>query len=126
MPIAFKIKVTKEILALSKACGEPDDVETIGNNCPIALAIKNIFPDAFVTGQDIYPFGIDEDNELADLKIAIPKMAQEFIKVFDVLCTSPNARLQLPEIEFEISIPDEIISQINIDEVRTSTCLTRA
>ena len=124
MPIPFKIKVTKEILELSKACGAPDDVETIGDNCAIARAMKDIFPDAFVTGQDIYPFGIDEDNKLADLKITMPKIAQDFIIAFDTLCENPNSRPLLPEFEFDISIPDEIISQINIDEIRTLAKVT--
>jgi hypothetical protein len=125
MPVSFKIKVTKEILELSKRCGE-EEIEIIGENCAIALAVKGIFPDVVVTGNYIHPFGIDDCDRWDELKIALPKIAQDFVRVFDSLSAIPNQRPGLPEFEFEISIPDEIISQINIDEVRTlspSMCL---
>jgi hypothetical protein len=124
MPVRFKIKVTKEILELSKECGAHNDFDTIGKNCAIAIALKDIFPEVVVTDYYIYPFGIDNKNKLDDLRIVMPKIAQDFVKVFDSLSAIHKLRLLLPEFEFEISIPDEIISQINIDEVRTSGCLT--
>jgi hypothetical protein len=123
MPVHFKIKVTKEILELSKECGTHNDIDSIGENCAIALALKDIFPGVFVTSHYIYPFGIDENNKLDDLKIAMPKVAHDFVKVFDSLCAIHNCRLLLPEFEFEIPIPDVIISKINIDEVRSFACL---
>jgi len=126
MPVRFKIKVTKEILELSKECGAHNDFDTIGKNCAIAIALKDIFPGVVVTDYYIYPFGIDNKNKLDDLRIVMPKIAQDFVKVFDSLSAIHKLRLLLPEFEFEISIPDEIISQINIDEVRTSACLTGA
>ncbi len=126
MPVWFKIKVTKEILELSKECGAHNDFDTIGKNCAIAIALKDIFPEVVVTDYYIYPFGIDNKNKLDDLRIVMPKIAQDFVKVFDSLSAIHKLRLLLPEFEFEISIPDEIISQINIDEVRTSACLTGA
>ena len=85
--------------------------------------MKDIFPEVFVAGYHIHPFGSDDNNKLAELKIPMPKIAQDFIKVFDSLCTIPRVRLMIPEFEFEISIPDEIISEINIDEVKTLTYL---
>ena len=126
MPVRFKIKVTKEILELSKECGAHNDFDTMGKNCAIAIALKDIFPGVVVTDYYIYPFGIDNKNKLDDLRIVMPKIAQDFVKVFDSLSAIHKLRLLLPEFEFEISIPDEIISQINIDEVRTSACLTGA
>jgi hypothetical protein len=126
MPVRFKIKVTKEILELSKECGANNDFDTIGKNCAIAIALKDIFPGVVVTDYYIYPFGIDNKNKLDDLRIVMPKIAQDFVKIFDSLSAIHKLRLLLPEFEFEISIPDEIISQINIDEVRTSACLTGA
>ena len=126
MPVWFKIKVTKEILELSKECGAHNDFDTIGKNCAIAIALKDIFPEVVVTDYYIYPFGIDNKNKLDDLRIVMPKIAQDFVKIFDSLSAIHKLRLLLPEFEFEISIPDEIISQINIDEVRTSACLTGA
>ena len=118
MPVQFKIKVTKEILYRSKGCGANNDIEKIGNNCAIALALKDIFPEVFVTAHHIYPFGIDEKNHNNELHIAMPQIALDFIKVFDCLRSIPNVRLHLPEFEFEILIPDEIISHIDIDEVQ--------
>jgi|SRR5450631_1908411 len=117
MPVPFKIKVTKEILALSKDCGQ-NELEIIGKNCAIALALKDIFPDVFVSGYYIHPFGSDDENPMASLEIPFPKIAQDFVRLFDSLSAIPSARLMLPEFEFEISIPDEIIAEINIEEVR--------
>ncbi len=119
MSVHFKIKITKEILQLSKECGAHGEIDTIGKNCAIAVSLKDIFPGVFVTGDYIYPFGIDENNSVDEFKIAMPKVAQDFVRVFDSLRAIPKVRLCLPEFEFELSIPDEIISQINIDEVRT-------
>lgn len=84
----------------------------------IALALKDLFPDVFVTAHHIYPFGIHENYEYSNLRIAMPKIALDFIKVFDSLRSIHIVRLQLPEFEFDISIPDEIISQINIEVVK--------
>ncbi|HSN08222.1 MAG TPA: hypothetical protein VLS85_04245, partial [Hanamia sp.] len=66
----------------------------------------------------IYPFGIDDNNNCNELRIPLPGIAQDFIKVFDSLRSIHKVRLHLPEFEFEISIPEEIISHINIDEVK--------
>lgn len=118
MAVQLKIKVTKDILELSKNCGSKE-LEIIGKNCAIALALKHIFPDVNVTGDYIYPFGMDYNNKCDDLKIVLPKIAQDFIRVFDSLSAIPNQRLRLPEFEFEIFIADDIISEINIDEIRT-------
>ena len=117
MPVPFKIKITKDVLELSKSCGS-EELEIIGENCAIALGLKHIFPEVVVTGDYIYPFGIDYNDRWDELKIALPKIAQDFIRVFDSLSVIPNQRLRLPEFEFEISIPDEIIAEINIDKVR--------
>jgi len=125
MPVPYKIKVTKEILELSNECGIHDDIETIGKNCAIAFALKDLYPEVVVTGHYIYPFGVDGNNKLDKLKIVMPKVAQDFVRVFDSLSTIHKLRVLLPEFEFEISIPDEIISLINIDEVRPSPCLNR-
>ena len=80
--------------------------------------MKDIFPDVFVSGYYIHPFGSDDGNKLADLEVPLPKIARDFVKFFDSLSAIPGFRLTLPEFEFEISIPDEIIAEINIEEVR--------
>ena len=117
MPVTYSIKINKAILEFSKKCGA-EEIEVIGENCAIALALKHIFPEVVVTGDYIYPFGIDDCDNWNKLKIPLPKVAQDFISAFDSLCAVPNQRLRLPEFEFEISVPDEIISEINIDEIR--------
>ncbi|MGN6250085.1 MAG: hypothetical protein ACTHNG_17155 [Ginsengibacter sp.] len=118
MPVPFKIKITKEILERSKLCGALNDIEKIGNNCAIAVALKDIFPNVFVTPHHIYPFGIIENEEFSIFRISLPVIAQDFIKVFDGLRGIPNTRICLPEFEFEIFLADELIAQINIDEVK--------
>jgi hypothetical protein len=117
MPVPFTIKVTKEILAMSKECGIHNR-ENIGENCAIAHAVKDIFPDVSVTGSHFYPFGIDKKNPIDDLKIELPKIAQDFIKIFDSLTAIHKVRMRLPEFEFEIFIPDKVIAQINIDDAK--------
>lgn len=117
MPTQIKIAITKEIIAHCKYCGSDNRTDGIGNNCAIAYALIDIFPNIYVTGYCIYPFGIDFEKE-KDLKIPIPVIAQQFIKLFDGFCLTPKLRLLLPEFEFTIDIPDEVIEQINIDEVR--------
>ena len=122
MPVSFMIKVTKEILGITKDCGTNDEVEMIGDNCPIVEALKDIFPQVHVSGDDIYPNGIDEDNEQSDLTIPMPENAKDFVHAFDSLSEFPDQRLQLSEFEFEIIIPDEIIWQINIDALEPCVC----
>ena len=89
----------------------------IENNWPIAFALADIFPKVYVTNYCIFPFGIDGDKE-KDIKIPMPVIAQQFIKLFDGFRFSPRLRLMLPEFEFTIDIPDEVIEQININDVR--------
>ena len=125
MSVQFKIKITKAILQSSKECGTNSQIEMIGKNCAIAVSLMDIFPEVFVSGDYIYPFGFNENNHFEDLKIQLPKVASDFIRVFDSLCAIPNVRLILPEFEFELSIPDEIISRIDIDEIRRLTSAPR-
>ena len=58
---------------------------------------------------------VDKEKEI---KIPLPLIAQQFIKLFDGFRLTPKLRLLLPEFEFTIDIPDEAIEPINIDEVR--------
>lgn len=117
MPAQFKIAITKEIIARCKNCGTGDEAHRIENNCAIAFALADIFPKVHVTNFCIFPFGIDGDKK-NDIKIPMPPIAQQFIKLFDGFRFAPRLRLLLPEFEFTIDIPDEVIEQINIDDVR--------
>jgi hypothetical protein len=116
MPTPFTICVSKEIIARAKFCGQ-DEQRSIGDNCAIAIALQDLFPDVFVTGNHIHPFGFDEEAR-AEMIIALPQIAQDFIKIFDSLVTMPRVRLLLPEIHFEILIPDKLLGQINIDDIQ--------
>ena len=112
MPIQLKIAITKDIIEHCKNCGTENKEYEIGQNCAIAFALIDIFPNVYVTNYYIFPFGIE------DLKIPLPIIAQQFIKLFDGFRLTPRLRLVLPEFEFTIDIPDEVIEQINIDEVK--------
>lgn len=118
MPVQFKIKVTKDILQASQHSGTYSEFENIGETCAIALSLIDIFPNVFVTGGFIYPYGIDSNDNSDELKMALPEPVNDFIRLFD--SSSSQERLALPELEFEVNITDKIISLIDIDEVRTS------
>lgn len=129
------IKVTKEILERSKMCTSKI-VEGVGFNCAISLAIREIFPNAWVGG-DINLINMDYFNEnLPKLKmsqsfdefmllllleesrtciIKLPIEAQDFIEDFDN--NSAQRRVEMEPISFEINVPDEIIEEIGINEV---------
>jgi len=116
MSIPFTIKITKEVINKSKFCGV-DKTTSVEENCAVAIAIQDIFPDARVTASHIYPFGVD-DTKKENLKIELPEIAKNFIKVFDSLVAIPKVRLLLPEYEFVIEISDEVIQKINIDQIK--------
>ncbi|MBK5269874.1 MAG: hypothetical protein JJE22_02560, partial [Bacteroidia bacterium] len=109
--------ITKEILEQSKYCGTGKDDHSIGNNCAIAFALVDIFPNVYVTNDYIFPLGTGFEKG-QEIKIPMPVIARQFVKLFDGFCHTPNLRLLLPEFDFVIDIPDEAIEQINIDEVR--------
>ena len=116
MPTSLKIAITKEIIEQCKYCGIENETYTIGNNCAIAIALIDIFPQVYVTGYSIFPWGMDPKKEPA-AQIPLPAIAQQFIKLFDGFRLTPKLRLLLPAFEFTIDIPDEVIEQINIDEL---------
>lgn len=100
----LKIKVTKEILERSKMCGSGN--LNPSQNCAIALAVRDIFPDATIGVECIHVGRV----------IWLPMEAQKFIERFDRI--GPLERLRMEEIEFEVKVPDEVINQINIEELR--------
>lgn len=116
MSIKIKIKVTKEVLKRSMWCSTKPGVIECAKNCAIAIAVRDIFPDATV-GISTMGFGF-----ATDLSVNLPEIACKFIISFDSLRNKPEMRLGLPELEFEIEIPDKILDQIgngNIEEVKT-------
>lgn len=116
MSVQFTIRITKEIIEQCKNCGTDNNKREIGSNCAVAFTLKDIFPDVYVTNYYIFPFGIDTEKA-KNIKITMPVIAQQFVKLFDGFCLMPNLRPLLPEFEFTINIPGEVIDQINIDEV---------
>jgi len=117
MPTQLKVSITKNIIHRCKNCGSEDQKHLIGNNCAIAFALIDVFPDIYVGNQYILPFGLDSEKETTT-RIPLPVIAQQFVKLFDGFYLTPALRLLLPEFEFAIDVPDEVIDQINIDEVR--------
>lgn len=99
----LKVKVTKEILFQSRNCGLSGK-EWIVETCAISVAIRDIFPKASVSANYIRAF--QGTNTLIDL----PPIAHEFIEEFD--SSSPEMRVKMEEIEFEVDIPDVIIEEI--------------
>jgi hypothetical protein len=116
MPTSFTISVTKQILARAKCCGQEKN-KAIGDNCAIAIALQDLFPNVFVSGNHIHPFGFGKE-EISEMAISLPAIARDFIKVFDSLVAMPRVRLLLPEFEFVILIPDRLLEEINIDDIQ--------
>ena len=44
MPVKYSISVTKEIIRKCKDLGIEDDIDILGDKCPVALALKHLFP----------------------------------------------------------------------------------
>lgn len=111
----LKIKITKQILKDSMMCGTIDSRKagnSISKSCAVALAVREVFPNAIVGPSTIRPVST------IFTEIKLPKDATDYILLFDSLTSRPEARLALPEFEFEIRIPEVVINQINLDEVR--------
>lgn len=122
MSVKLKIKVTKEILEQSMYCGLSYEVVSTPENCAVALAVRDIFPKAWVMFEER-----EEENKIAVINafgiqcedtIVLPGFVKEYIDQFDYLKREPEKRIHLPELEFEIEIPEDIIEQINIEELR--------
>ena len=115
MPFQINISITKEIIEHCKNCGNENEEDEVGKRCAVAFALAEIFPNVYVSNYYIYPFGVEKEETL---KLQLPVIAQQFIKLFDSFHVVPKLRLLLPEFEFNIDVHDEVIEQINIDEVR--------
>ena len=115
MPTQLKVAITKEIIRRCRNCGAENQKHIVGNNCAIAFALIDVFPNIYVGNHYILPLGADFEKEI---RIPLPGIALQFIKLFDGFSLTPRLRLLLPEFEFTIDIPDEVIDQINIDDVR--------
>lgn len=107
--MTIKINITKEILEKSMYCRSTDVGVT--KNCAIAVAVRDLFPNAIVGLCSAYP-----SNEcLPEQKMDLSRDARRFIYEFDML--SPELRIKMIPISFEIEIPDSVIDRIGVNEV---------
>lgn len=118
MSTKLKIKVTKDVLQKSKYCGILESGK-ITENCAIAVAVRGIFPRAHVNHSNIvYSYGTQETGPIVS---QLPYKAKEFISVFDK--STPDQRVAMPELEFEVSVPDAVIDTINIEDIKKCATL---
>jgi|SRR6187549_3843165 len=120
MSTKLKIKVTKNVLKQSMFCGLLDSGK-ITENCAIAIAVRDVFPKASVNHTAIvYQVG-DYNNDIPSIKSLLPYEAMHFISLFDK--SSPQERVFMPELEFEVEVPDSVIDAINIDDIKKCATL---
>ena len=127
----IKIKVTKEILRESMMCSTSEFKlnetwkkngklhSSPSQNCAVALACQDIFPLCDMGYTRITNTWRMETNiDSKEWEIGVPIHVTRFIGDFDRLSGSPQKRLDLPELEFEIELTDKVIDAlpINIDE----------
>lgn len=114
----LKIKITKDVIQRSMWCGtKGDNGKMTSTNCAVALALRDVFGLVRVDGRTIWFWDIKGKPE-----IPLPQMAKDFINQFDG--ASPvQRRDHLPELEFEIDLPKEVIDAINIDDIARSETL---
>lgn len=102
------IKVTKEILEVSKMCGLQYGGGIPSENCAIVLASNPVFPNSNV---GLSTLVISKEDT-----IHLPANAVDFITRFDRL--TPSERILMSPISFEIEVPDSYIDQVGIEEVK--------
>lgn len=113
----LQIKITRAILQESMMCGTENSRHLVSENCAIACAVRDVFPDVRIDSvQILFPFG-------RVMSILLPQVAINFIHQFDRLINTPELRLELPELTFEVDVPDEIIAKINIEDIYRSETL---
>jgi hypothetical protein len=111
----IKIHVTKDVLRRSMMCGTVHDKSKIGkgDNCAVALAIRDLFPKYYVGMYEIF---MNSDTNANETVCQLPIGVSDFIKAFDDLHNTPERRLLLPEISFDIDVPMSEIEKIGISE----------
>lgn len=114
----LEIKITKEILKRAKMCGKESPFK-IPTNCAIALAIREIFPNASVNRRKLFYNKQDEETykDCKNEDFLHSKLNDEiwsFVIQFDN--KSPEERVLMKPFSFEIEVPEEVINQIGIQE----------
>jgi hypothetical protein len=126
----IKVTVTKEILKRSMMCGVGNkdwscvteesfkNKVGVGFNCAIGEAVNELLPGAWVSPSAIRIYKSHEQmlrgGEIHE--IDLPTEAIAFIPRFDALKSNPEARLELPELSFEIELPEGLINEIGISQ----------
>lgn len=103
------IKITKEIIYRSRFCSVNSATEMAAENCAIARATREIFPNGYVLSDEIC------FNDLPTTRIPLPESARIFISRFDA--KGPKSRLKMQPFSFEIDVPAEVIEKVGISEV---------
>jgi hypothetical protein len=107
----IKIHVTKEVLERSKMCGLTKEIRMFSTNCAVAIAVRDIFPNAQVYGLFIDTwFG----DDVLSRNIDLPKEVTKFIDSFDE--KTPEERVNMRPISFEVDVPDYVIEKIGIEQ----------
>lgn len=117
----LKIKVTKDILRRSMMCGTVISNSGLmtpipSSNCAIAVAIRDIFPSAAIGTVRMLFIKEEGDNEAwgnSPYGLDLDKDTQQYISKFD--SSTPEKRLEMPEYEFTIEVPNAVIGLINIE-----------
>lgn len=113
------VKVTKEILSKAKLCGLVPG--RVGENCAIALAIRDLFEHAWVSRYDIVIYDRDQwvdTGAIELLRMRLPDGARRFILEFDGHIIDPERRENMSTYSFEINVPDSFLEQIGLEEVK--------
>ena len=105
--IKLKVKVTKEILKESMMCGHGSTKDTVASNCAVALAVREIFPEAKVGCIIFRPYHKNKWEVVSEHD------GFDFIRQFDILKCTPEKRLELPETVVTLDITDEIIDHLS-------------
>lgn len=111
----IKIKITRDILYRSQNCNSDNQKK----KCAIALAIRDLWPNALVWGCGITGIlpshkRIPDNGVSVGYEIKFDWSVTEWISMFDKL--EPEERIKLPEYSFDIVVPDEAIEKIGIDQ----------
>ena len=101
------IKITKEILESSKMCED-----NRGQNCAIGKAVADLFGViSWVTTNRIEFY--EKINTLSFITATpLPDVAKQFIHDFDK--KTPEERVKMTPISFEVEVPEKIIDMIGI------------
>lgn len=108
------INITKDVLKEAMYCGTQGSGLSASSHCGIAVAIRDIFPNALV---GLNSFTVDSVAEHLT-EISLPMNARKFISNFDWLVLTPSKRLDMEEFSFDITLPDKVIETIDIEEVK--------